>query len=201
VSSGRDRDHTAFGVSAAHTSAPRDGPLELDPRGTRHLVVAELATDAVRRLLCDAARLERTVDIVVCAGRDDEPVGNSGRPADAQAAEQQIVARLSAASVGLRLYVSGSESFVGRMVRTANRMGLSQAEVRTEVHGSPLRRVRCVHCRATTEDVSTTLARCDGCDRTLVVYHHYSRRHAAWMGFQADAEVAGELPDVPSPCP
>ena len=201
MTSRRDSDAVAFGVSAAHTSTPRDGPLELDPCGIVHLVVAERETEAVRRLLAEADRLERPVEIVGCTPHDDAPGINAGLSARAEAAAQQVAVRLSGASVGLRLYVSGSESFVRRVVSRASGMGVSNSELRTEVHGSPLRRVRCVHCKAITEDVGASLAHCDGCGLTLVVYHHYSRRHAAWMGFQADAEVAGELPEVPARWP
>jgi hypothetical protein len=67
----------------------------------------------------------------------------------------------------------------------------------------PAFRVACVHCRAITEPAESTIVACAGCERTLFVYHHHSRRKAAYMGFQADAEVAGEVPDGRSgvPCP
>ncbi|WP_397494080.1 hypothetical protein [Rhodococcus sp. WB9] len=30
--------------------------------------------------------------------------------------------------------------------------------------------------------------RCGGCRETLTVYHHYSRRHHAYLGYRADSE-------------
>ena len=62
------------------------------------------------------------------------------------------------------------------------------------VQGSRARRVWCAHCKAVTEGATHDLVECVGCRRSLTVYHHFSRRLGAFMGFQADAEVAGELP-------
>jgi dimethylamine monooxygenase subunit C len=185
-----------FGVSVAHTSAPRDAPLELDSAGVQHLLVAELDTPATRRLLADAARLRSAIEIVRHADDAEGSKRSPGPRAEATRADEQLAAWLSAASVGVRLYVSGREAFVRRLVHTANRMGLSDAEIRTEISGPRARRVRCVHCKTIADDVDAGLVECPGCGLTLLVYHHYSRRHGAWMGFQADAEVPGELPEL-----
>lgn len=72
--------------------------------------------------------------------------------------------------------------------------GMSADEVRCEHLGTAARRVNCVHCRAANEDVTTSVVRCGGCGRHLLVRDHYSRRLAAYMGVMADAEVPGELP-------
>jgi len=58
------------------------------------------------------------------------------------------------------------------------------------------RRVYCIHCRATTENVRTNIVRCVACDRWLLVRDHYSRRLAAYMGVMVDAEAPGELPPL-----
>jgi len=62
--------------------------------------------------------------------------------------------------------------------------------------GAPARRVYCIHCRATTEEVRTNIVSCVDCKRWLLVRDHYSRRLAAYMGVMADAESPGELPPV-----
>jgi hypothetical protein len=120
-----------FGVSVAHTSAPRDAPLELDSAGVHHLLVAESETQTTRRLIADAARLRSAIEIL---GHEDGADASERRPgphAEATRTDRQLAARLSAASVGVRLYVSGREAFVRRLVQTANRIGLSDAEIRT----------------------------------------------------------------------
>jgi hypothetical protein len=103
---------------------------------------------------------------------------------------------LDAASMGLRLYVAGPESFIGLAMKIALEFNLNQDEIRAEECGTRARRVRCVHCRETTEDVTTNIVRCVGCARWLLVRDHYSRRLAAYMGVMVDAEAPGELPPI-----
>jgi len=62
--------------------------------------------------------------------------------------------------------------------------------------GTLARRVYCIHCRATTENVRTNIVRCVECERWLLVRDHYSRRLAAYMGVMVDAEAPGELPPL-----
>jgi hypothetical protein len=78
----------------------------------------------------------------------------------------------------------------------ALRYNLNDDEVQREHCGSAARRVYCIHCAASNEAVTTTVVRCGGCGRHLLVRDHYSRRLTAYMGVMADAEVPGELPPV-----
>ena len=98
--------------------------------------------------------------------------------------------------MGTRLYVAGSESFLGSSVRVALKYNLNCDEVQCEHCGSAARRVYCVHCKASNEGVKTNIVKCAGCGRHLLVRDHYSRRLAAYMGVMADAEVPGELPPI-----
>jgi len=98
--------------------------------------------------------------------------------------------------MGTRLYVAGPESFIGLAMQIALEFDLNKDEVRAEEVGTLARRVHCVHCRATRENVRTNIARCAGCARWLLVRDHYSRRLAAYMGVMVDAEVPGELPPL-----
>jgi hypothetical protein len=98
--------------------------------------------------------------------------------------------------MGTRLYVAGPESFIGRALQLAAVFNLNNDEIRAEHIGSAARRVHCVHCRASTEEVRTNIVRCAGCSRWLMVRDHYSRRLAAYMGVIVDAEVPGELPPI-----
>jgi hypothetical protein len=98
--------------------------------------------------------------------------------------------------MGTRLYVAGPESFIGLAMKIALEFNLNKDEIRAEECGSLARRVYCIHCRATTENVRTNIVRCLGCERWLLVRDHYSRRLAAYMGVMVDAEAPGELPPI-----
>ena len=98
--------------------------------------------------------------------------------------------------MGTRLYVAGPESFIGLVMKIALEFNLNKDEIRAQECGSLARRVYCIHCRATTENVRTNIVRCVQCHRWLLVRDHYSRRLAAYMGVMADAEAPGELPPL-----
>jgi hypothetical protein len=98
--------------------------------------------------------------------------------------------------MGTRLYVAGPESFIGLAMKLALEFDMNKDEIRAEELGTSARRVYCVHCRTTTEDVKTNIVNCAGCQRWLLVRDHYSRRHAAYMGVMVDAEAPGELPPI-----
>ena len=109
---------------------------------------------------------------------------------------QQFRTILGESLMGTRLYVAGPESFIGLVMKIALEFNLNKDEIRAEECGTLARRVYCIHCRATTENVRTNIVRCIGCDRWLLVRDHYSRRLAAYMGVMADAEAPGELPPL-----
>ena len=101
---------------------------------------------------------------------------------------------LTTATMGVRLYVSGTEGFIGQVLQAALSHGIDHQCVLTEHHGSLARRVQCIHCKGFTEMVKTNLVKCEHCGITLLVRDHYSRRLGAFMGVSADAETPGELP-------
>jgi len=102
--------------------------------------------------------------------------------------------RLGQAHMGTRLYLSGSESFIGTAMQAANAVDLNRDEVLREHSGTLVRRVWCAHCDTYTENVTQRVFSCPGCQLDLVVRDHYSRRLAAFQGIKADGEVPGELP-------
>jgi dimethylamine monooxygenase subunit C len=104
-------------------------------------------------------------------------------------------AAMQQALMGTRLYVAGPESFMGLVMRIAHQFNLAGDEVRAEECGTLARRVHCVHCRATIENVRTNIVQCS-CERWLIVRDHYSRRLAAYMGVMVDAEAPGERPEI-----
>ena len=75
-------------------------------------------------------------------------------------------------------------------------MGLDKDEYDLTHAGSERRRVYCIHCRAFTENVATNIVACSGCGAHLLVRDHFSRRLAAFMGVQVDAEIPGGLPSI-----
>ena len=101
---------------------------------------------------------------------------------------------LGNAFMGTRLYLSGSETFIGTAMQAANAVDLNRDEVLREHSGTLVRRVWCVHCDTYTENVTQRLFTCPGCQLNLVVRDHYSRRLAAFQGIKADGEVPGQLP-------
>lgn len=103
---------------------------------------------------------------------------------------------LSSATMGTRLYLAGSESFIGTAMQVAHSYDLDRDEVLREHAGSLTRRVWCAHCDTYTENVTHRVFECPGCHLNLIVRDHYSRRLAAFQGVKADGEVPGELPDA-----
>ncbi|BDH45295.1 hypothetical protein TUM12370_13390 [Salmonella enterica subsp. enterica serovar Choleraesuis] len=103
---------------------------------------------------------------------------------------------LGQSRMGTRLYLAGSESFIGTAMQAADAINLNKDEVLREHCGSFVRRVWCVHCDGYTENVTQRVFNCPHCDCTLVVRDHYSRRLAAFQAVKADAEVPGELPQA-----
>lgn len=104
-------------------------------------------------------------------------------------------ALLAQAKMGTRLYLSGSEGFIGRSMQVATTYGMNREEVLREHAGSFVRRVWCAHCSHYSENVTRRVFTCPGCERSLVVRDHYSGRLAAFQGVKADGEVPGELPE------
>jgi predicted RNA-binding Zn-ribbon protein involved in translation (DUF1610 family) len=102
---------------------------------------------------------------------------------------------LATAHMGTRLYLSGTEGFIGQAMLVALDYGMDHASVITEHRGSLARRVQCVHCKGITDDVTTSPFTCSHCGLTLLVRDHYSRRLAAFQGVNIDAEEPGSAPD------
>jgi dimethylamine monooxygenase subunit C len=108
----------------------------------------------------------------------------------------ELRSTLADAFMGTRLYLAGPESFIGLAMKIALEFNLNKDEVRAEELGTLARRVYCIHCRATTENVRTNIVQCVECDKWLLVRDHYSRRLAAYMGVMVDAEAPGERPPI-----
>ncbi|MFN0144111.1 MAG: dimethylamine monooxygenase subunit DmmA family protein [Mycobacterium sp.] len=101
---------------------------------------------------------------------------------------------LSRADMGTRLYIAGTEGFIGLVVQVALNHGIDYGSLRCEHRGSAARRVQCVHCKGITENVTTSPYACTHCGLSLLVRDHYSRRIGAFQGVNIDAEEPGTAP-------
>lgn len=126
-----------------------------------------------------------------------EACGARLRVFDSNAAlAEGLRAVLREAHMGLRLYLSGSESYIGNAMQAANDFNLNSDEVQREHNGTFVRRVLCIHCGQVNEDVTRRIFTCAGCELDLIVRDHYSTRMAAFMGVKFDAEgTDAEMPD------
>jgi hypothetical protein len=191
-------------------SKPVYAPLQADTRGRYHLmvgmgvgaapllrVIAEMRSAAAQSL--KHTRILYVPGTGAGAGNDEFRAAGVGelRLFDGTPALlEKFRATLSESLMGTRLYVAGPESFIGLVMKIALEFNLNKDEIRAEECGTLARRIYCIHCRATTEQVRTNIVRCVGCARWLLVRDHYSRRLAAYMGVMVDAEAPGELPPL-----
>lgn len=106
----------------------------------------------------------------------------------------RVARHLERMTMDTQLYVAGSESFIGLVMKTAMEAGLDWQALQTEHRGSLARRMQCVHCKGITENVTTQPADCAHCGLLLLVRDHYSRRVAAFQGVNINAEDPTEVP-------
>jgi dimethylamine monooxygenase subunit C len=196
-------------------SKPVYAPLQADIRGRYHLMVgmgvgaAPLLRVIAEMRAAAQASLENTQVLFLpgAAAPDADAASGARQFESAAVADVQLFQStpallerfrsvLEQSLMGTRLYVAGPESFIGLVMKIALEFNLNKDEIRAEECGTLARRIYCIHCRATTEDVRTNIVRCVGCERWLLVRDHYSRRLAAYMGVMADAEAPGELPAI-----
>ena len=98
------------------------------------------------------------------------------------------------AKMGTRLYLAGTEGFIGQAMKVALDHTIDFNSIQTEHRGSMARRVQCVHCKGITDNVKTSPYVCTHCGLHLLVRDHYSRRLAAFQGVCIDAEEPGTAP-------
>ncbi|WP_137805144.1 dimethylamine monooxygenase subunit DmmA family protein [Pseudomonas sp. G(2018)] len=187
-------------------SRPVYDRLQPLPGGRQHIVAGQGSGGrAMLRLLSELAGLDRPITLLYSqesfSGQDFHAQlqqEHPGLPLQVLQTNQALIdalkRRLADARMGTRLYLAGSESFLGTAMQVATHFDLNRDEVLREHSGTLVRRVWCVHCDTYTENVTQRVYDCPGCGLTLVVRDHYSRRLAAFQAVKADAEVPGELP-------
>jgi predicted RNA-binding Zn-ribbon protein involved in translation (DUF1610 family) len=170
-------------------SRPIYHPLRLDPSGSRHLAVSDQDPFPF-------AAFEAPLQDVETWLVSSVPAGTHTNFPDAPSLLAALEARLHQEAAGFRLYAVGTESFIWDAANIARHAGMTEEEVFLAQAGSLRRRVYCTHCKAMIENVTTNLVPCQDCGATLFVRDHFSRRLAAFMGIQADAEEPGVLPPL-----
>jgi len=177
----------------------------LTPRpGPAHLIVADgEGAEAVAALFAQAPDLAAKSYLIYIPGANGCDLSGQAQALGADrfhraptyaAVRSRIVKVLGDAHMGLQVYVTGTESLMGQVMRDAAEAGLPHEAVQTEHRGSLARRVQCVHCKGVTENVTTDPFVCSHCGLNLFVRDHYSRRLAAFQGVNIDAEDPGEVP-------
>ncbi len=186
------------------TSRPVWGTLE--PRaGKSHLMVAD--AEGAEALL-DLARAEtglmRAAEIIYIPRDTGETYVDQLAALGARqfyvgpsydAAVPRLRRTLSAAHMGLQVYLTGTEGLMGQAMREATDAGIPHSAIQTEHRGSVARRMQCVHCKGVTEDVIMDPFVCAHCGLNLFVRDHYSRRIAAYQAVCIDAEDPGNVPE------
>lgn len=190
-------------MTSPNKSRPVYAPLDADVHGTEHWFITSGATDEDRARA--VAALSRVAPLEVWAVQADAsragagslhtPAGATRRFDDEESLLAALEPAMRDACIGIRIYVLGSEPFIWSVRQLAERYAIAPEAVRVAHSGSLYRRVYCIHCRMLNEHVTSNVVACEGCGRHLFVRDHFSRRLAAFMGVQADAEMPGELPE------
>ncbi|PDT26388.1 hypothetical protein CO660_27960 [Rhizobium sp. L9] len=180
--------------------------LTIQPRARRHIFALE--GEGAKALLdqqpaLDDTALSRSEILYVARGSQGSGLDESLRRLGADMFFTaptiatllfRLKGSLATAHMGTRLYISGTEGFIGQAMLVALDYGMDHASIITEHRGSLARRVQCVHCKGITDDVTTSPFACSHCGLTLLVRDHYSRRLAAFQGVNIDAEEPGSAP-------
>ncbi|WP_434714599.1 hypothetical protein NMA58_29155 (plasmid) [Rhizobium sp. YTUHZ045] len=180
--------------------------LTIQPRARRHIFALE--GEGAKALLdqqpaLDDTALSRSEILYVARGSQGSGLDESLRRLGADMFFTaptiatllfRLKGSLGTAHMGTRLYISGTEGFIGQAMLVALDYGMDHASIVTEHRGSLARRVQCVHCKGITDDVTTSPFACSHCGLTLLVRDHYSRRLAAFQGVNIDAEEPGSAP-------
>lgn len=167
-------------VTGAMPSKPVYAPeVSILASGRRLLVIQDAGAEEAARLHGQLTADGRAVERVALHG---EAGGG-----DFELLQVRVLALLSAAPVGSRLYVCGDESFLWRVYRLARSSGLLGEEIELVRAGSR-RELYCVHCAHLQSIGGEGEVTCQGCGVRLLVREHFSRRLGAYMGVCLDPD-------------
>jgi dimethylamine monooxygenase subunit C len=170
--------------------------LDIDLNARRHLFALE--GEGVQALLdqvkAGGSEFLKTADILCVGKLPNVKADNMWSAPTIPVLLNRLNADLNNAKMGTRLYLAGTEGFIGQTMKVALDHGIDFNSIRTEHRGSLARRVQCVHCKGITDNVKTSPFTCSHCGLHLLVRDHYSRRLAAFQGVCIDAEEPGTAP-------
>ncbi|MEP5729387.1 MAG: dimethylamine monooxygenase subunit DmmA [Sulfitobacter sp.] len=181
-------------------SRPVYGTLEPRP-GKHHLMIADAEGAQAILDVATPDLMAQTHIIFIPRGTNYSTALRALNPAQfyegpSYAASVTRIRRvLQDASMGLQVYLTGTEGLMGQAQNEAMQAGIPHTAIQTEHRGSIARRMQCVHCKGITEDVETDPFECAHCGLHLFVRDHYSRRLAAYQGVCIDAEDPGNIPE------
>ena len=190
-----------FEFPAAIKSRPVYGTLEARP-GKHHLMIADAEGAEAIMDVATPDLMAKTHIIYIPRGTEYADKLRALNPAQFYegpsyaAAVTRIQRVLQDASMGLQVYLTGTEGLMGQAQNEAMQAGIPHTAIQTEHRGSIARRMQCVHCKGITEDVETDPFVCSHCGLNLFVRDHYSRRLAAYQGVCIDAEDPGNVPEA-----
>ena len=181
-------------------SRPRYRKLAPDPCGRHHLLVVDSPTVPAEALA--EGVVPSAYEVWTVARRSAVPSAAAMEQAEGAVNAFRLVShlfsaleeRLARETMGLRLHAAGTEPFLWDAAKIGTAAGLGREEMAFAHAGAQARRIFCVHCRTVTEGVTTSIFACSGCGAALFVRDHFSRRLAAFMGVQVDAEAPGDVP-------
>jgi dimethylamine monooxygenase subunit C len=171
--------------------------LSIDGNAHRHLFALEgEGVDALHdQIKIVGSEFLKSSDILCVGKLPDVDDGDMWSAPTIPVLLNRLRVNLINAKMGTRLYLSGTEGFIGQTMKVALDQGVDFNSIRTEHRGSMARRVQCVHCKGITDNVKTSPFICTHCDLSLLVRDHYSRRLAAFQGVCIDAEEPGTAPE------
>ena len=173
--------------------------LIIDTNAPRHVLALESEGAMAVVEQADKAFLARA-EILYVGPKNFEAEVSALKPADFWVAHtipvllNRLKVTLQTAKMGTRLYIAGTEGFIGQAMQVALELGIDFNSICTEHRGSLARRVQCVHCKGITDNVTTSPYTCSHCGLSLLVRDHYSRRLGAFQGVNIDAEDPGSAP-------
>jgi predicted RNA-binding Zn-ribbon protein involved in translation (DUF1610 family) len=188
-----------FEFPPAIKSRPVYGKLEARA-GHAHLMIADAQGAEAIMDVATPTLMSKTHIIFIPRGTDYADRLRGLNPAQFYegpsyaAAVTRIQRVLQDASMGLQVYLTGTEGLMGQAQNEAMQAGIPHTAIQTEHRGSIGRRMQCVHCKGITEDVEIDPFVCSHCGLNLFVRDHYSRRLAAYQGVCIDAEDPGNVP-------
>lgn len=187
------------------SSKPEYRALAWHERAQAHVVVSSGGGAAAVQQLFQQGYPSQPVTVLharAASGKDDcallaESVGDGLMLyAGADALLADLDRMLGDMRMGTRIYLAGSESFMWAVAKVASQHGVHEDDILKQQVATLARPVYCVHCKATTPDVTTNIAVCSQCGRKLFVRDHFSRRLGAYMGLVVDAEDPGVIPPI-----